>query len=559
MFLPKLKSLFGKKNETASFVKKFILETGAGLLIEDNEGNVIYGNPDPALPSRIPVKCDEQVIGWVTGGTNASLIAEMLSLLIQKESEKKKLGSEVLTTYQELNVIFDFSEKLAQSIDPEVIAQFALEQACHSIPSDSGVVVLWDEKAEKLLVPAFSGDELFNTENLMGNAKLLLKTGLSGTSEIINNPDQLIEAGVVREDVHSLIYAALKVKHRIMGAIILVSKDPDKYTALNLKLLVTLALQSSTAIENALLYERNIREVKEREEAILKIHEVTMKFVPSAFIRSLGKEVITDIRLGDQIEKEVTVLFTDIRDFTTLSEGMSPEENFLFVSSFNGRMGPIITSHNGFINQYLGDSIMAIFPDDPKDALLAAISMQQSLQEYNHQRQGKGLPVIRIGIGMHTGPLIMGITGDEHRLDAATISDTVNTAARIEGLTKYFRTSILLSENTMSRIEGKDDYHLRYLGKVQLKGKHKALGIHECFSGYEYEFVKSRMLSLPVFKQGLQLYLEGNFAEAVNSFQSIIEVDPYDQTTMYFLEHAKKYIAQGIPANWSGALEMAGK
>lgn len=559
MSLPKLKSLFGKRNETASFIKKFIAETGASLFIEDNDGKPVYGDPGSGSLTRVPVTCDEQVIGWVSGVGKAELIAEMLSLLVQKESEKKKLGSEVLTTYQELNVIFDFSEKLAQSIDPEIIAKNALEQACHSIPSDSGVVVLWDENSEKLLVPALIGDELFNTEKLKANAKLLLQTGLSGTSEIINNPTKLIEAGVVRDDVNSLIYAALKVKHRIMGAIILISKDADKYTAANLKLLVTLALQSSTAIENALLYERNIREVKEREEAILKIHEVTMKFVPSAFIKSLGKEVITDIKLGDQIEKEVTVLFTDIRDFTTLSEGMSPEENFLFVSSFNGRMGPIISSYNGFINQYLGDSIMAIFPDDPKDALLAAIAMQQSLQEYNHQRQALGLPLIRIGIGMHTGSLIMGITGDEHRMDAATISDTVNTAARIEGLTKYFRTSILVSEATMARIKGKEEFHLRYLGKVQLKGKYKALGIHECFSGYEFDLVTSRMESLPMFNQGLQAYLEGNFAEAVGTFQQIIDKDPYDQTTQYFLEHAKKYIAHGIPANWSGALEMAGK
>jgi hypothetical protein len=111
----------------------------------------------------------------------------------------------------------------------------------------------------------------------------------------------------------------------------------------------------------------------------------------------------------------------------------------------------------------------------------------------------------------------------------------------------------------MARIEGKEDFHLRYLGKVQLKGKHKALGIHECFSGYEYDLVTSRMESLPLFKQGLQAYLEGNFVEAVGSFQQIIDKDPYDKTTLYFLEHAKKYIAHGIPANWSGALEMAGK
>ncbi len=230
----------------------------------------------------------------------------------------------------------------------------------------------------------------------------------------------------------------MKVKHRIMGAIILAGIKTEQYSAAHLKLLVNLALQSSTAIESAMLFEKNIREVREREEAILKIHEVTKKFVPHEFIRALGKESLTDVMLGDQVGKTVTVLFTDIRDFTTVSERMSPEENFRFVSAFNARLGPIIRSNRGFINQYLGDSIMALFPEDPEDALKASILMQQAIQDLNRERMEAGLFPIQAGIGLHTGPLIMGITGDEHRLDAATISDTVNTASRIESLTKYY-------------------------------------------------------------------------------------------------------------------------
>ena len=140
----------------------------------------------------------------------------------------------------------------------------------------------------------------------------------------------------------------------------------EQYSAADLKLLVTLALQSSAAIESALLYEKNIREAKEKEEAMRRIYEVAGKFVPYEFISSLGQDVITDVSLGDQVEKLVTVLFTDIRDYTTLSEQMTPEENFSFVCSFNEKMGPIIRSHNGFINQYQGDAIMAIFPNMPQ-------------------------------------------------------------------------------------------------------------------------------------------------------------------------------------------------
>ncbi|HQU57488.1 MAG TPA: adenylate/guanylate cyclase domain-containing protein, partial [Chitinophagaceae bacterium] len=337
---------------------------------------------------------------------------------------------------------------------------------------------------------------------------LLLKIGLSGQSEIINDISILKKAGIIHEEAQSIIYAAMKVKHRIMGAIILAGKQTDQFSAGHLKLLVTLALQSSAAIESAMLYEKNIREAKEREEAMLRIHEVTKKFVPNEFIRSLGKNELTDVRLGDQAEKIVTVLFTDIRDFTTLSEKMSPEENFRFVSSFNAKLGPIIRSHHGFINQYLGDSIMAIFPNDAADALHAAIEMQQAVWKLNKERIKENKLPIRAGIGMHTGPLIMGITGDEQRLDAATISDTVNTAARIESLTKYYKAPLLLSSETLAAINRQFTFHIRNLGNVRLKGKHKLLTILECFDGNEPTEFDNKQQTLANFNTALQNYNE---------------------------------------------------
>jgi adenylate cyclase len=114
---------------------------------------------------------------------------------------------------------------------------------------------------------------------------------------------------------------------------------------------------------------------------------------------------------------------------------------------------PLIRKNKGFINQYLGDAIMAIFPGNARDALSAAVEMQQSLKDLNNIRSQQNLPPIYIGIGMHSGPLIMGITGDKDRLDATTISDTVNTAARIESLTKYYKASIILSDASLQQIE----------------------------------------------------------------------------------------------------------
>jgi class 3 adenylate cyclase len=559
MAQPTLKSLLGKRSETTAWLLHWTAATKSDIVVEDVQHNVLFGTLIASEQPSYPVTLEGEISGYVKGDDNAAIMASLLSLMLQKEAEKKKLGTEVLSLYQELNVIYNFSEKLTETIDPDVIAQLTLEQAIHSIPSHSGVIVLWDEESRQLTIPATSGEPLFNDERLRTNSGVLLKIGLSGQSEIMSDLSVLKEKGIIESEVQSVIYAAMKVKHRILGAIILAGKDAEQYSAGHLKLLVTLALQSSAAIESAMLYEKNIREVREREEAILRIHEVTKKFVPNEFIRLLGKEALIDVRLGDQAEKNVTVLFTDIRDFTSLSEQMTPEENFRFVSSFNERLGPVIRSHHGFINQYLGDSIMAIFPRHPDDALNAAIGMQKAVHELNVQRQAEGLPIIKAGIGMHTGPLIMGITGDENRLDAATISDTVNTAARIESLTKYYKSPLLLSGETLRQISDHNKYHLRQLGKVQLKGKHNLLSIVECINGYPIEDIGKKMNNLPHFNEAMNCYLEQRFENAIEVFQIILTTDPEDRTVAFFMENALKYCRNGVPDNWTGAEEMLTK
>lgn len=559
MAQPTLKSLLGKRSDTTAWLQQWVDTTKAAIVVEDAQHNILYSSSAAIHEPEFPVTLDDDVAGYVKGDANAIVIAGLLSLMLQKEAEKKKLGTEVLHLYQELNVIYNFSEKLTETIDPDVIAQLTLEQAMHSIPSDSGVVVLWDDESKQLTIPAITGEQLFDEHQLSSNIISLLKIGLNGQSEILSDLALLKEKEMISSDVQSLIYATMKVKHRILGAILLAGKQGEQYSAAHLKLLVTLATQSSTAIESAMLYEKNIREVQEREEAILRIHEVTKKFVPNEFIRLLGKEALTDVKLGDQAEKIVTVLFTDIRDFTSLSEKMTPEENFRFVSSFNERLGPIIRSHNGFINQYLGDSIMAIFPLHPEDALNAAIAMQQAVHELNVQRQLIGLTAIKAGIGMHTGPLIIGITGDENRLDAATISDTVNTAARIESLTKYYKTSLLLSGETMRYITEQEKFKLRHLGKVQLKGKHNLLSIIECINGDSAVKSAIKMNTLLQFNQAMNHYFEQRFDDAIRLFETILAIDPDDHTAKLFMGNAMKYAHDGIPENWKGAEEMLHK
>ena len=289
------------------------------------------------------------------------------------------------------------------------------------------------------------------------------------------------------------------------------------------------------------------------------IHKATSKFVPFEFLRSVGREAITDVVLGDHIEKEITVLFTDVRDYTSLAESMTPEQNFKFVNAYVGRMGPIIQTNNGFVNQYLGDGIMALFPEQAQDALRACISMQKTIQDYNVRRQNEGFEPIYVGMGLHTGPLIMGIIGDPNRNDTAIIADTVNTASRMEGVTKYYGANIILSEASINTIPNKEDFNFRYLGKVKVKGKHQAIGIYECFDGDDEVQMALKIKTLKDFEKGLKHFLNREFPKSSALFDKVLGKNPNDGVAQYFMTKSAEYTISGVPKDWEVINKMETK
>ncbi|WP_190809167.1 tetratricopeptide repeat protein [Flagellimonas sp. S3867] len=287
------------------------------------------------------------------------------------------------------------------------------------------------------------------------------------------------------------------------------------------------------------------------------IHRATSRFVPSEFVQSVGKQSITDVRLGDHIEKNVTVLFSDIRDYTTLAESMTPEQNFKFVNAYVGRMGPIIKENEGFVNQYLGDGIMALFPHKSESALDAAIEMQRTLSLYNKRRvKEKGYAPISVGMGLHTGQLIMGIIGDTQRNDPAVISDTVNSASRVEGVTKHFGANIIISEDTLNSMTDISGFNFRYLGKVRVKGKQKAIGIYECIDGDKVESITLKLETKKNYDAGVKLFFDQNFVDSLELFEKILVKNPKDTVTQYFVSACEKYISEGAPKNWQSMTVM---
>ena len=279
------------------------------------------------------------------------------------------------------------------------------------------------------------------------------------------------------------------------------------------------------------------------------------RFVPHDFLELLGKESIIDIRLGDQIQGEMTVLFSDIRSYTTLSEQMTPEENFAFINAYLKRIGPVIQEHRGFISHYFGDGLMALFNGSSQDAIQAAVEIQQRVQKYNSERIAKGKIPIEAGIGIHSGDLMVGIIGDEDRNDASVISDAVNTASRLEGLTSWFGVKIIVSESCLNGDQGSS----RFLGKVKVKGKEKTVSIYEWFGGDPGHQRRLKADAKADFALGLSSYYEREFVEAAGIFKNILKKNPDDRPAKFYLEKSAKLILEEVPEDWSGVIVMEGK
>ncbi len=271
-------------------------------------------------------------------------------------------------------------------------------------------------------------------------------------------------------------------------------------------------------------------------DAQSELAKAAKRFVPHEFISLLGRESIVSVQLGDQVEKEMSVLFADIRSFTTLSETMTPEDSFKFINAFLSRMEPAITQNNGFIDKYIGDAIMALFGNGADDALKAGVAMLKTLREYNKTRDRPKRKPIQIGIGVSTGYLMLGAVGGKNRIDSTAISDTVNLASRVEKLTKHYCVPFLISDHTYSQLQNPDCYAMRSIDKVQVKGKSKSVTIYEVFEADEVVLKEGKLATKEVFEQACSMYQQKYFEQAKLLFQECLRQNPDDIVARFYLQ-----------------------
>jgi class 3 adenylate cyclase len=479
----------------------------------ENQGKVMgtvmlfYLERDPAPEIFAPI---QEKLGWLSGAIRRTLElfrqAEDVRQMLALKQKADRLISLISTT----NRLYSFKD----------IFDILLKELIKTFGFNSGLI--WMAEDGRLRLKASVASDALHEKTLEGFNAFFRQDGLS-----ILPPDSVIAIAFAKNE-HLFVSDAMKIMHLPMfekdkesleilktprtslhipiqyddqpiGMVTLGSlEEPIEVEAAHIRLMKSVCAVIGTTLKNSELYTQVEAQKKEIEEFNLhlekKVQEQTVeirmhleektellnacdRFVPHEFLDLLERRSIKDIRMGDHVRKNISVFFTDIRSFTLLSEMMTPEENFRFLNSYLRMMGPIFRKHNGFIDKFIGDAIMALFLD-ADEAVMSGIELRNQLEVFNLRRESQGFRPIKIGIGINTGDLMLGTIGEHDRMETTVIGDTVNLASRIEGLTKEFQYPFLISENTYHQLKRPSLYDIQWIGQVTVRGKTKEVAVY---------------------------------------------------------------------------------
>ena len=295
---------------------------------------------------------------------------------------------------------------------------------------------------------------------------------------------------------------------------------------------------------------------KERQGLVLAFEDITSgKRMQRTLARYMTKDIAEQILLDPSrralggTRSRATVIFSDIRGYTGMTENMSAEETVSFLNEYFSLMADVIFNNQGVLDKYIGDGIMSVFgvpyvrEDDAIRAVTAAVEMRERLKAFNKDREKKGETAIRIGIGICTGDVVSGNIGSERRMDYTVIGDGVNVASRIETLTKYYGVDILMSESTMEALGNK--FSTRLVDQVRAKGKQKPVRVYEVIGTSEQTLSPYHTL----FCEGFALYQRRDFEPAARCFEKGLAGDPVCRV---FLDRCRHFNIFPPDENWDG-------
>lgn len=451
----------------------------------------------------------------------------------------------------DLNSVIKAAEAISSEVQLRALLERLLDLVMENAGAERGALVLVEKGELVVQAEAHLGDPVRIERVPLAESTTIARTAVHYAARsltVVVEDDAAAKGHFVDDphvrDAHVRSLLAMPLLNRGVLRAVIYLENPlvvGAFTQNRLAPLRVLSGPMAVSLDNALLW-----------DSLERTYQATRRFVPFEFLEALGKKTIVEVSRGDHAQLVTTVMFVDLRGFTTLCEGMTPGETYAFINEYLSRIEPAITENGGFIQHFLGDGILALFcrQSSADDASRAALGMLAAVEHFNDDRQNAGLPPIAIGIGMNTGALMLGTIGGRERLDANVIGDAVNLAARVEGQTKHLG-AVLMTETTHAGLADASRFALREVDRVIVKGRSAAVSL--------FELTPSPRPTAALFGEGLTALRQGDLGTARLRFEGCLDEDRGDLAAAVHLQRCHTFEAQGLPENWDGVLRLDAK
>ncbi len=270
------------------------------------------------------------------------------------------------------------------------------------------------------------------------------------------------------------------------------------------------------------------------------------RFVPAEFLHHLNKRFNAEIKFGNRVLRDATLLHWDILHFDKITESMDPIDREQFLSWFIECMGPIVRKNNGFINQYVGESIVSLFPNNPAEAVRAAIEIHCELERINTERAVSGKPVIALGIGIHSGPVLIGISDSTERIENSASSETVHLATKVGKIAGEYGAGILISGTSLVRMGGNVGFMIRSIDLTRLSDNSPRTSLFEVFDIDCASVRDKKMITKETLEKGISAFYNGDFTESKNMFLHAQSLFTDDSVPKVFLKRINEKTKNAI-------------
>jgi class 3 adenylate cyclase len=295
------------------------------------------------------------------------------------------------------------------------------------------------------------------------------------------------------------------------------------------------------------------------EQAVRETRDVFERFVPPAYLRRIATDGLQSIRLGEADQQEVTVLCCDIHGFTFLSEKISPSQLVSFINQVLERINNVVAFHQGVIDKFLGDAVLCIFEgtDSAQRAVACGVEMLAKVKSFNAEKKRETQQEVKVGIGLHIGPVILGTIGSSERMDSTVLGFAVNLAKRLEELTRPLNVDMLISKEVASRLPSDHRYRFRELGEVLVRGSSAPVSIIEVYEEDEPKVRELKDRVRPMMSEGMELFKNGRLEAALSKFQEAQSLFPQDLPLQFLTSSLKRTMEQGQTISGTVLLDLS--